>query len=71
MTNQHKTINIYQPDQSNCLYNADAFEILPCLKDDSIDLIICDGPYGVTNNAWDKVDGIQKFNLNLIKIFSQ
>ncbi|MDR2346373.1 MAG: site-specific DNA-methyltransferase [Planctomycetaceae bacterium] len=68
MTNQLKTINTYRPNQ---LYNADTFEILPCLKDNSIDLIICDGPYGVTDNNWDKVGGIQEFNLNLIKIFSE
>jgi site-specific DNA-methyltransferase (adenine-specific)/adenine-specific DNA-methyltransferase len=55
----------------NIIYNADAFDILPTIEDESVDLIICDGPYGVTNNEWDRVVDIQTFNLELIKIFSQ
>jgi DNA modification methylase len=68
MTGQHKIINRQQLNQ---VYNADTFDILPTLKNDSIDLIVCDGPYGVTANNWDRVGSIQEFNLNLIKIFSQ
>jgi len=37
----------------------------------SIDLIVCDGPYGITTNEWDKIQNIQEFNLNLIKEFSR
>lgn len=37
----------------------------------SVDLIICDGPYGVTEHTWDKVSGIQTYNLELIKKFSR
>ncbi|MDR1485586.1 MAG: site-specific DNA-methyltransferase [Planctomycetaceae bacterium] len=66
---QKKYIKTLQ--QSNRIYNADTFDILPTLNDNSVDLIICDGPYGVTVNDWDKVGGIQEFNLNLIKIFAQ
>ncbi len=33
-------------------------------------MILCDGPYGVTNNHWDRIPSIQEFNLNLIKILS-
>ena len=33
------------------IYHADAFDLLPKVDDDSVDLIICDGPYGVTANA--------------------
>lgn len=36
-----------------------------------MDLIVCDGPYGVTSNEWDRISDIQTFNLNLIKIFSR
>jgi DNA modification methylase len=32
---------------------------------------VCDGPYGVTANDWDKIKDIQSFNLNLIKLFSR
>ncbi|MFH0938472.1 MAG: site-specific DNA-methyltransferase [Planctomycetota bacterium] len=52
------------------IYNADAFEMLPKIDDGSIDLIICDGPYGVTTNKWDRISNIQKFNLKLISIFA-
>jgi len=62
---------LVKPIQANRLYVADAFDVLPCCKDSSFDLIICDGPYGVTANDWDQVGNIQEFNLNLVKIFSQ
>ena len=52
------------------IYHADAFDLLPQIDDASIDLIICDGPYGVTANKWDRVGDIQAFNLELIKIFA-
>lgn len=49
----------------------DAFNLLEELEDSSIDLIVCDGPYGVTQNAWDRIPNIQEFNLNLIRKFSR
>ena len=49
----------------------DFFNLIHKVQNNSIDLIICDGPYGVTTNKWDKVSNIQKYNLELIKIFSQ
>lgn len=52
------------------IYHADSFDMFPHIDDESLDLIICDGPYGVTTNKWDKVGEIQKFNLELIKIFA-
>ena len=57
--------------QENHIYCADAFDVLPRLKNDTVDLIVCDGPYGVTRNEWDQVSDIQNYNLNLIKIFSE
>lgn len=51
------------------VYNADAFEMFPKIDDGSIDLVICDGPYGVTTNKWDQISNIQEFNLKLINIF--
>jgi len=41
------------------------------IEENSIDLIVCDGPYGVTTNDWDRIESIQEFNLNLIRIFSE
>ena len=53
------------------VYHADAFDMFSQIDDESVDLIICDGPYGVTSNEWDKISSIQEFNLNLLEIFSR
>lgn len=53
------------------IHHADAFDLLPSIADGSVDLVVCDGPYGVTANAWDRVGGVQEFNLELIRIFSR
>lgn len=57
--------------QKNNISLGDAFELLAEVQDQSIDLVVCDGPYGVTTNEWDRVTNIQEFNLELIKVFSQ
>lgn len=49
----------------------DTFELIKDIEDNSVDLIICDGPYGVTTFEWDNVASIQQFNLNLLKLFSR
>ena len=36
-----------------------------------MDLVVCDGPYGITQNGWDKVGSIQEYNISLIKLFSR
>ena len=53
------------------IYQADAFDMFPHIDDGSIDLVICDGPYGITTNKWDKIHNIQEYNLRLIRIFSK
>lgn len=55
----------------NKVYQGDCFELLKQIDDESIDLIVCDGPFGVTENDWDKIKNIQEYNLNLIKLFSR
>ena len=52
------------------IYHADVFDMFSSIDDGSVDLIVCDGPYGVTNNEWDQMQCIQEFNLELIRIFS-
>lgn len=37
------------------LYNGNCIEILPQIKNKSIDLILCDLPYGCTAQCWDKI----------------
>lgn len=52
------------------IYHGDTFKLLPKIDSNSVDLIVCDGPYGVTSNDWDRVGNIQDYNLNLIQQFA-
>ena len=58
------------PLQRNVIHVGDALRLIDDVEDDSVDLIVCDGPYGVTANDWDRIPDIQQFNLNLIRKFS-
>ena len=42
------------------LVNADCFDVFPFIEDKSIDAIICDLPYGATQNKWDSVLPLDK-----------
>ena len=53
------------------IHHGDAFDLFQEVGDASVDLIVCDGPYGITANEWDKVRHIQEFNLKLISVFSK
>lgn len=37
------------------LVNADCFDVFPLIADKSVDMILCDLPYGTTQNKWDSV----------------
>ena len=52
------------------IYHGDAFDLFPEIEDSILNLVVCDGPYGVTANKWDRVSNIQEFNLKLISIFT-
>ena len=39
----------------NTIHCGDCLELMPKIKDRSIDLILCDLPYGTTQNKWDSV----------------
>ncbi len=56
--------------EKNRIHGGDFFDLIAQVDAASVDLIICDGPYGVTANAWDKISSIQDFNLDLIQKFS-
>lgn len=55
----------------NKIYLGDCLNLVNELDTESVDLIVCDGPYGITQNGWDKIESIQDYNLNLIKLFSR
>lgn len=40
-------------DGASVLYTDDALHILSLLPDKSVDLVVCDLPYGITQNKWD------------------
>lgn len=53
----------------NKVYQGDCLNLINQIDDESVDLILCDGPFGVTENNWDKIRNIQEYNLNLIKLY--
>lgn len=57
--------------QENTIHCGNTFDLIDRLHDESVDLIVCDGPYGVTDNDWDRVPSIQNFNLDLIRRFAK
>lgn len=36
-------------------YNGDCFDVMRSLPDQSVDMVLCDLPYGTTQNKWDSV----------------
>ena len=42
------------------LYNGDCLAIMPNLPLDSVDMVLCDLPYGITPCEWDKVIPLNK-----------
>ena len=51
------TIKGVNKDKTTCavLYNDDCFNVFPKIKDNSVNLILCDLPYGITKIEWDKM----------------
>ena len=42
------------------IFNGDCLEIMKSISDKSIDLILCDLPYGTTRNKWDSIIPLDK-----------
>lgn len=42
------------------LYLGDCLDVLPTLPDKSVDMVMCDLPYGTTQNKWDSVIDLPK-----------
>ena len=64
-------MNISLPTLMDSIQLADSLQLTDALPKESVDLIICDGPYGVTEHDWDDVQDIQHFNLSLLQKFSR
>lgn len=44
----------------NSLFEGDCLEVLKKFPDESIDMVLCDLPYGTTQNKWDSVIDLEK-----------
>lgn len=51
-----------------CLYNSDCFDAFEAIKSNSVDLILCDLPYGTTQNKWDSVLPLEKLWEQYVRI---
>lgn len=46
----------YYFESNNVLYNDDCIKTMQKeIQDESIDMILCDLPYGMTKNSWDSI----------------
>lgn len=43
------------PSSESMVFEGDCLSLLPKIPDESIDMILCDLPYGTTQNPWDSV----------------
>lgn len=43
------------PDKKCTLINGDCISVMKDIPDESIDMILCDLPYGTTKNKWDSI----------------
>ncbi len=59
------------PLERNAIHVGDALQLINEVDDESVDLIVCDGPYGVTTHEWDRIADIQAYNLDLIRRFAE
>jgi site-specific DNA-methyltransferase (adenine-specific) len=52
------------------LYHDDCFNVFPTLEDKSIDLVLCDMPYGTTACKWDTVIDLERMWFELKRLVS-
>lgn len=50
------------------IYNGDCLDVMKTIEDHSVDMVLCDLPYGVTQNKWDIIIPFDKMWLALDKI---
>ena len=51
----------------NVLFEGDCLEIMKKFPDNSIDLVLCDLPYGTTQNKWDSVINFDSLSNQTVK----
>lgn len=55
----------------NKIHHADAMDLLRAIDDNSVDLVLCDLPYGVTACAWDSIIPIEPMWAQLKRVVKQ
>jgi len=50
-----ETVNISSPISNLRLFKGDCINVMKSIPDSSVDMILCDLPYGTTQNKWDSV----------------
>lgn len=48
-------MKLLKPDITNRLFKGDCIDVMKSFPDNSIDMVLCDLPYGTTQNKWDSV----------------
>lgn len=51
---------VTKPNIKNALFEGDCLEVLSRFPDASVDMVLCDLPYGTTQNKWDSVIDLDK-----------
>ena len=59
---------IYKNSDSVTLYQGDCLEEMSKISDRSVDMILCDLPYGTTRNKWDSVIPLDKLWADYMRI---
>ena len=58
-------------DYVNQVFEGDCLEYMKLLPDNSIDMVLCDLPYGITQNKWDSLiplDELWKQYKRIVKV---
>lgn len=50
------------------IFNEDCFKVFPTLEDESIDMILCDLPYGTSSCKWDTVLNFERLWQEYIRL---
>ena len=58
--NADKLTREYLNKEKVCLVNGDCLDVMLKIESESVDLILCDLPYGVTKNKWDVIIPFEK-----------
>lgn len=58
-------------DLANTISLSDSLAFMDELPNACFDLIVSDGPYGISTHEWDNISNIQEYNLSLLRKFSK